>query len=105
MAWDQNLFTMVDHKKGKYYLSIYYVVNLDSSVTRYTWVYRPADQQDKSLFIQELREAKPEIQDRSYSNCPTRHLMSFRALIDDLQSIDIRLQRWKLTWLNEREHG
>lgn len=118
IAWDQNLFTKIDHEKGDYCLSIDFTVNLDSSVFRYTGVYGPANQQDKPLFFQELREAKPNIQmpwmvagdfnvtlrsqDRANNNYPTRHMMRFRALADELQLIDMRLQGRKFTWSNER---
>lgn len=59
IAWYSGSLTKIDKKQGKYYLTIDFMINLDSSVLSFTGVYGPSTQSDKPLFFRELKQHKP----------------------------------------------
>lgn len=120
IAWDESCFEMIDTKVGRYCLTIDFHLKLDSTVFRYTGVYGPSTNRGKGQFFREIREAKPEIdmpwmvagdfnatlvmQDRSNTTYPMQHMLRFRALISNLNLMDLPLQGRNFTWSSEREH-
>lgn len=117
LAWDKDMFAEVERKTGKYCVSVDLVANWDSTVIRITGVYGPSANREKSDFFQELKEMKPQIeipwmvagdfnvtldiQDRSNTRYPIAPMMRFRAVVKQLQLINMPLQGRRYTWTRE----
>ncbi|XP_078165214.1 uncharacterized protein LOC144559920 [Carex rostrata] len=117
LAWDKDMFTEAERKVGKYCVSVDVVANWDSTVIRFTGVYGPSTNREKGDFFQELKEMKPQIempwmvagdfnvtldiQDRSNTRYPIAPMMRFRAVVQQLQLINMPLQGRRYTWTRE----
>lgn len=119
VAWDNSILTEVEHIVGKYCLNIDFMINQDTSVFRFTGLYGPSTQRGRGSFYRELRQAKPQMEmpwlvagdfnvtlnweDRSNVNYPIQHMRGFRAVVNQLELMDVMLQGRQYTWSNERE--
>lgn len=94
--------------------------NLDDTIFRVTGIYGPSNQQDKQDFFDELKLAQPpnnlpwillgdlnvtlQPSDRPSNRNHHAQMSRFRALIDHLQLLDLRLQGRTYTWSNDRDN-
>lgn len=61
MAWNNEVFTKIDQKVGRFCLTVDLVANWNSTVMRFTTVYGPTVYRDREEFFQEIKENKPHI--------------------------------------------